>query len=1825
MTKTWTTKPRVAVVLIGMISIILAYAAPPANAAPILTVEPIAWDVVGLDSNGAADPDGPNKYPVGARVCNVGDAVANNVTADFVWDSVNVYVDLVQDSPSSLTVATLAAGDCVTTGIADFYFNIEVAHDAAAFDTTREYHIEVDSDETGPIQTPADRQIYIERLVSQNRNQINSITGPATVYVGETYTYVLDAKTATNGYEQLEVFIDFPNNIFQIVSVDVTYTAPTGATNDTLYADACGWDPDPASTDYLSCVGPENYLGGKAGGNTVTTYQVKILSSGVATVTGLIYDSSGSSFHYNSDFGSDVLAVEAFYRTDLAVTKSDSADPVTVGDQFSYTVTVTNNGPDDATGVTVVDTLPSEVSFVSAVPDQGSCSEALGVVTCPLGDITNGDSVDVVITVDADEDGTATNDVSVSGNEADLDSSNDDASEDTVIDPAADLEVTKVDAVDPVGIGDDIAYTITVTNNGPDDATGVTVVDTLPSEVSYQSATPDQGSCSEASSVVTCNLGAIANGDSVDITIVANADSSGTATNDVSVSGNEADQDSSNDDDSEDTVIDPSVDLEVVKVDAADPVTVGDDITYTVTVTNSGPDAATGVTVVDTLPADVSYQSATPDQGSCSETGGVVTCNLGAVANGASVDVVIVVTADEDGTVTNDVSVSGNEDDPGPSNDSDSEDTTVDPGADLAVTKSDSADPVTVGDQFSYTVTVTNNGPDAATGVTTVDTLPAEVSYVSAVPDQGSCSEALGVVTCPLGAIANGASVDIVITVDADSSGTVTNDVSVSGNEGDLDSGNDSDSEDTTINAAPLSVDLGVTKSDSADPVIVGDQFSYTVTVTNNGPDDVTGVTVTDTLPGEVGYVSAVPDQGSCTESGGVVTCSLGAIANGASVDVVITVDADSSGTATNDVSVAGGQPDPNSTNDSDSENTVINTPPPAADLGVSKSDSADPVTVGDQFSYTVTVTNNGPDAATGVTATDTLPGEVSYVSAVPDQGSCTESGGVVTCSLGAIANGAGVDIVITVDADVDGTALNSVSATGDQADSNSSNDADTENTTINPVPPPDPETDLEVTKSDTVDPVTVGDPVTYTVTVTNNGPDGATGVTVIDTLPGEVTYVSATPSQGSCSETGGVVTCSLGAIANGDTATIIIVATADTAGTATNGVSVSGIEDDPDSSNDSDSEDTTINAAPPPTPETDLTVAKVDAVDPVSIGDSVTYTVTVTNNGPDDATGVTVTDTLPSEVSYVSATPAQGSCSQAGGVVTCALGAIANGASVDIVIVTTATTDGSALNSVSVTGDQTDSNAGNDAATETTTINPPPPEVDLAVSKSDSVDPVMVGDPVTYTVTITNNGPDGATGVTVIDTLPSQVSYVSATPSQGSCSQAGGVVTCALGAIANGDVATITIATTATGAGTATNNVSVSGDQVDPNSGNDSDTEDTTINSVPPPPPDPEADLAVVKGDSADPVTVGNQFTYTITAINNGPDGATGVMVTDTLPPEVSYVSAVPGQGSCGETGGVVTCSLGAVANGASVDITITVDADSAGVANNVVSVSGDQDDPNSSNDSDSEDTTIDSPPPPPADPSSIGDTVFYDFDGDGNQDPGDPGLEGVTVRLLDDSAAEVAATTTDSNGSYLFDNLSAGDYSVEIDLPSGTALTTTANPSPVALTIGEAYVDADFGLIGTGAIGQVIWHDENENGFIDGSEQGSAGVPVAARWAGIDGILGTSDDLSFSAVTNSSGTYTIPGLPAGSYRVIVDGSKLPAGYQLTYTPDGNDDLVDDLNLGAGETVNDENFGYALAESLPATGADIDRVIGFAIALMALGSGFAFVGGTVRPRLEDG
>ena len=168
----------------------------------------------------------------------------------------------------------------------------------------------------------------------------------------------MNASTAPGGYAQLEAFLDLSNIIFQVQSIATTYTAPPGGTNDKFYADACGWDNNPLSGTYKSCIGPVNYLGGKAGGTVVTTYTVKVLSTGVTTASTLVMDFSGSSFHYNADYGALVISSTALPPP---LTLSKIANPTTAaaGSTVTYTLRVANTGPVDYTLTDFVDTPPT--------------------------------------------------------------------------------------------------------------------------------------------------------------------------------------------------------------------------------------------------------------------------------------------------------------------------------------------------------------------------------------------------------------------------------------------------------------------------------------------------------------------------------------------------------------------------------------------------------------------------------------------------------------------------------------------------------------------------------------------------------------------------------------------------------------------------------------------------------------------------------------------------------------------------------------------------------------------------------------------------------------------------------------------------------------------------------------------------------------------------------------------------------------------------------------------------------------------------------------------------------------------------------------------------------------------------------------------------------------------------------------------------------------------------------------------------------------------------------------------------------------------------
>ncbi len=315
----------------------MVFDAPAAEAAPVPTIRTVTWNVLGIDSNAPAS-SGPDTFPVTARVCNTGDAPASAVRADFVFDSANAFINL--SGPSTLTLGDMAASAC-----ADAVFNAVVTRSPLAYDASRRYHVTASATGISPISTASNRELYVERLISQNRNSVLGITGSAidvapsssapghaTVVMGQTYDFTVTSSTATGGYEQLESFLNFPNTIVQVLAVSASYPQPPGATNDTVYADACGWDnvigPRRPTGTYLSCVGPQNYPGGKAGGGPIlTTYTVRVISTGRGSLSTLFYDFSGSSFHYNTDFGANLntVAFDAVNPADLSMPRATPA------------------------------------------------------------------------------------------------------------------------------------------------------------------------------------------------------------------------------------------------------------------------------------------------------------------------------------------------------------------------------------------------------------------------------------------------------------------------------------------------------------------------------------------------------------------------------------------------------------------------------------------------------------------------------------------------------------------------------------------------------------------------------------------------------------------------------------------------------------------------------------------------------------------------------------------------------------------------------------------------------------------------------------------------------------------------------------------------------------------------------------------------------------------------------------------------------------------------------------------------------------------------------------------------------------------------------------------------------------------------------------------------------------------------------------------------------------------------------------------------------------------------------------------------------------
>jgi uncharacterized repeat protein (TIGR01451 family) len=400
-----------------------------------------------------------------------------------------------------------------------------------------------------------------------------------------------------------------------------------------------------------------------------------------------------------------------------------------------------------------------------------------------------------------------------------------------------------------------------------------------------------------------------------------------------------------------------NADLAIEKSAAPTPGRPGGEETFTLKVTNNGPDTAKEVLVSDPIPMDLEFLSA---KAPCTEEGGQVKCSLGSLAKGDSRTLEFMVripTSAEEGFV-NTAIVTSSTPDPDPSNNSDTADVPLLPEADLVVKKIALPEHLTAGGHVAYLIGVHNSGPSAATSVTVTDPVPAALHLLAARPTQGSCQIAYGLL-CELGRIAPGGNAVILVVaqVAPDAAGTIPNTATVTGGEVDPNPGDNSSTAEIEVDPltpeplkppespsappAPAPVvkaastqalaDLSVVKHVDHATALVGQRLTYTLQVTNHGPDEAVGVRLTDSWTLGLQVLSVRPSQGHCDE-GAPIECSLGEIESGAGAKVTVVARTLRTGRLRNTAVVAADSRDPDLSNNSSRVETGVRPvpkPPP--------------------------------------------------------------------------------------------------------------------------------------------------------------------------------------------------------------------------------------------------------------------------------------------------------------------------------------------------------------------------------------------------------------------------------------------------------------------------------------------------------------------------------------------------------------------------------------------------------------------------------------------------------------------------------------------------------------------------------------------------------------------------------------------------------------------------------------------------------------------------------------------------------------------------------
>ncbi|MCP5518114.1 MAG: DUF11 domain-containing protein [Verrucomicrobiales bacterium] len=1208
-------------------------------------------------------------------------------------------------------------------------------------------------------------------------------------------------------------------------------------------------------------------------------------------------------------------------RAELALTKTASLGQLAPGATFTYTLTVTNAGPNPATGVELTDPAPEGLVWLGVEATQGQARIEAEAVQAEIDRLEVGATATITLQARADAIGSPANVAAVTANENDTHLDDNEATAMVEVNHEVDLAVSQQLVSAGAFLGQPWELELTVENLGDLPAHDVRLIDLLPDGTHLAAGS----SVEDPPGVVSWTIDVLEPGARHTELIGLVADAEGTVTNVVQVSAYEFDFTPDNNRSEIEVPVIPAADLQVVATASPDPLPLGEALFYEVAVTNAGPNPATAIVLQVVLPADVAVESVEPELPLERDDQGLVSLALGQLPAASGIEILLGVRPVDFGPMPHQVAVAAAEFDPVPEPNTVAWETLVLPVADLALLGPATSEAAAVGHPVQVILTVTNQGPHRAIEARIESALPEGFTLVSAVASSGDAETDAegGSVTARLGDLEPAEVRTLTLTLLPEVEGEVSSAATATS------TSLDPVAEDNAIQwSVPVrgAADLGILPRFDPSPALLAQPTMLVLSVTNAGPSEARNVELFGSVTGSWDALPVEwPDASLTWDEAGEFTIQIDGIEPGGLRSLALPLSITDQERLSATVEVRSDSAD---ILPMDNVAQALTYVVPNAELTVTAAPVPSEAHLGETVSYTLTVTNVGPHAAPAVTLTDFLPPDAELLSVTPASVAFGPGEDVLTVELGDLAPDESALVEIELLPHATGPFTNAVTV------ASGAGELDLSDNTLALVTTMLPSADVAAGLEPPVGPIALGREFLFELTVTNLGPGALTDLRLTHDAPPGVRILDAVPTRGEVSVVGSEVVLTLDALEVGAEARVAVTAVAEALGPAMLAVTGVAAEFDPFPENNATGSGIEV------LPETDLQLAATAEPAEVSHGQSAFLLLSLTNAGPQTAGEVRLLGELSPGIEIEAMEADAGSWSAEGPMIELKAGSLAPGEGLAARITLRTLAPGTLTNRFTAIS------AGVDLQPDDNTVEVvvvAQSRVDLALSGVATPLPAGLDRPVVFTLSVTNQGPSVAGAVRVDGLVTAAGALVSVVPQQGTATVDGSSFTWEAGELPPGGLILADVEILPVELGT----IGVEADVTTPET--EIVPEDNSfVSSVP---VVEDADLALELVVPAAFVLLDEELAGTVLVTNLGPSVATGVTLSGFWDPGLELVSATTTEGPLQLDGAGLEVGLADFAPGEGTEVSFVVRGVLAGAAEIAFSATAAQAEPTPDN----------------------------------------------------------------------------------------------------------------------------------------------------------------------------------------------------------------------------------------------------------------------------------